>query len=71
MLFQSFVWRPTLTAMRTSAAGWPWSLSMSVEEPQWMPALCTMGNSGLYEVLGKLDERFSQMLLQANFGFEI
>ena len=45
--------------------------SMSVEEPQWMPALCTMGNSGLYEVLGKLDERFSQMLLQANFGFEI
>lgn len=26
MLFQSFMWRPTLTAMRTSAAGWPWSL---------------------------------------------
>ena len=45
--------------------------SMPVEEPQWMPALCTMGNSGLDEVLSKLDERFSQMLLQANFGFEI
>ena len=38
--------------------------SMSVEEPQWMPAPCTMGASGLDEALSKLDESFSQMLLR-------
>ena len=38
--------------------------SMSVEEPQWMPAPCTMGAPGLDEALSKLDESFSQMLLR-------
>lgn len=38
--------------------------SMPVEEPQWMPAPCTMGTSGLDEALSKLDESFSQMLLR-------
>ena len=38
--------------------------SMPAEEPQWMPAPCTMGASGLDEALSKLDESFSQMLLR-------
>ena len=37
---------------------------MPAEEPQWMPAPCTMGASGLDEALSKLDESFSQMLLR-------
>ena len=37
---------------------------MPVEEPQWMPAPCTMGAPGLDEALSKLDESFSQMLLR-------
>ena len=38
--------------------------SMPAEEPQWMPAPCIMGASGLDEALSKLDESFSQMLLR-------
>ena len=38
--------------------------SMPAEEPQWMPAPCTMGAPGLDEALSKLDESFSQMLLR-------
>ncbi len=38
--------------------------AMPAEEPQWMPAPCAMGVSGLDEVLSKLDESFSQMLLR-------
>lgn len=38
--------------------------SMPSEEPQWMPAPCTMGAPGLDEALSKLDESFSQMLLR-------
>ena len=37
---------------------------MPSEMPQWMPAPCTMGASGLDEALSKLDESFSQMLLR-------
>ena len=37
---------------------------MPAEEPQWMPAPCTRGASGLDEALSKLDESFSQMLLR-------
>ena len=37
---------------------------MPSETPQWMPAPCTMGASGLDEALSKLDESFSQMLLR-------
>ena len=38
--------------------------AMPSETPQWMPAPCTMGASGLDEALSKLDESFSQMLLR-------
>ena len=38
--------------------------SMPAEEPQWMPAPCAVGAPGLDEVLSKLDESFSQMLLR-------
>ena len=38
--------------------------SMPAEEPQWMPAPCTIGTPGLDEALRKLDESFSQMLLR-------
>lgn len=38
--------------------------SMPAEEPQWMPAPCTIGTPGLDEALSKLDESFSQMLLR-------
>ena len=38
--------------------------SMPAEEPQWVPAPCAMGASGLDEALSKLDESFSQMLLR-------
>ena len=38
--------------------------AMPSEPPQWMPAPCTMGASGLDEALSKLDESFSQMLLR-------
>ena len=37
---------------------------MPSETPQWMPAPCTMGASGLDEALSRLDESFSQMLLR-------
>ena len=38
--------------------------SMPAEEPQWMPAPCTIGTPGQDEALSKLDESFSQMLLR-------
>ena len=37
---------------------------MLFRSPQWMPAPCAMGASGLDEALSKLDESFSQMLLR-------
>ena len=37
---------------------------MPSETPQWIPAPCAMGTSGLDEALSKLDESFSQMLLR-------